>query len=119
MKDDRVRIFRIALQELIESLQATVRVNRWTGDEIVPEPLKESASRLVARLGAVDRLASSTFNGSPADKVRVVAMCSSMRKLDAAYLAYRQRLERAPTEQESAAMALDAEIDEVRAAAAP
>jgi hypothetical protein len=112
MKDERVTLFRKALEELIESLDATVRVKRWDG-EAIPEPLKESASRLVARLGTADRLASSTFAGSAADISRVEAMCGAMRRLDAAYVAYRQST---PAEHEAAAMALDTHIDEVKAA---
>jgi hypothetical protein len=117
MKDDRVRGFRVALQHLIESLQATVRVSRWTESESIPAPLQESASQLVARLGAADRLVSKPFTGSPPDVARVTVMCTSMRRLDAAYVTYRQHIERAPSERDSAAMSLEAEIDDVKAEA--
>src|SRR4051812_20572966 len=106
MKDERVTFFRKALEGLIDSLDATVRVTRWSGNEPIPEPLKQSAARLVERLGTADRLASGTFNGSAVDVARVKEMCSAMRRLDAAYVTYRQRIESAPAEREAAAMNL-------------
>jgi hypothetical protein len=115
MKDERVIFFRKSLEALIESLDATVRVVRWDGADAVPDPLKESASRLLARLGTADRLASAGFKGSVADVARVNAMAGAMRRLDAAYVAYRHQVEVKPAERDGAAMALDAEIDEVKA----
>jgi hypothetical protein len=114
MKDTRVAVFRKSLESLIESLDATVRVTRWAGTETIPEPLKDSAAQLVARLGTADRLANGNFKGSVADITRVNAMLAAMRRLDAAYVVYRQRLERKPAERDTAAMALDAAIDEIR-----
>jgi hypothetical protein len=114
MKDKRVIVFRTALEEVIESLDATLRVMRWDSGESVPEPLQESASRLVARLGAADRLASGVFKGTAADVQRVTAITESMKKLDAAYLAYRKKLGAGASEREKAAKALDALLDEIR-----
>jgi hypothetical protein len=114
MKDERVIFFRKALDGLIESLEATVRVTAWSGEESIPEPLKESASQLITRLGTADRLASDTFNGSATDTARVSAMCAAMRRLDAAYVTYRQRLT-TPAERSAAALALDSELEEVKA----
>ena len=114
MKDDRVKAFRKALEGLMESLDATVRVSRWDAEESVPEPLAESAGNLVVRLGAAGRLAAGTFRGSPVDVARVNAMCGAMRRLDTAYVAYRKTT---PREPDVAAMALHHEIDEVRAEA--
>ena len=117
MKDTRVTYYRKTLEGLLESLDATVRVKRWTGDESVPEPLKESASRLISRLGTVDRLASSQFKGNAADVARVNALVGAMRRLDTAYVAYCQESERGPREREKAAEALGATMDEVKAEA--
>jgi hypothetical protein len=114
MKDSRVTVFRKTLEGLIESLDATVRLTRWSGEESIPEPLKVSASLLVDRLGTADRFASSTFNGAQADVARVNLMLSAMRRLDAAYVDYRQHLSQSATEREKAALALDAEIDAVK-----
>jgi hypothetical protein len=115
MKDARVAVFRDALKGLIESLDATVRVTRWSDVEAVPGPLKESAARLTTRLGAAGRLASSKFSGSVADTARVNTMLGALRRLDAAYVAYHQRRAGSESERHAAAAALDAEIDEVRA----
>jgi hypothetical protein len=115
MKDARVTIFRSTLEGLIESLDATVRVTRWTDAESVPQPLKESAAQLLARLGAADRLASATFKGMPADVARVTTMRGAMRRLDAAYVAYRHGLSGTATERDYAETTLRAEIEAVKA----
>lgn len=112
MKDERVTFFRKALEGLVESLDATVRVARWNSEESVPEPLKGSASRLVERLGTADRLASGTFNGSVGDMARVKTMCGAMKRLDASYVTYRQAT---PKDRDGAAMTLDSDVHEIRA----
>lgn len=114
MKDQRVTLFTAALEGLMESLDATVRIMRWKGAEGVPEPLKVSAAKLLDRLGKADRLANGSFSGTPADTAKVTAMCTAMKRLDAAYVAYRQALDTAPSQSDEAALALDAEIDEVK-----
>jgi len=115
MKDKRVLVFRTALDELVESLEATMRVTRWESADSIPEPLQESASRLVARLGTADRLATGVFKGRPDDVSRVAALTSAMRKLEGAYVEFRRKLAAAPNERARAASALDAAIDEVKA----
>jgi hypothetical protein len=108
--------FRGALEALLESLDATVRIARWPreGEEAVPEPLQKSASQLVLRLFAATRLASGRFVGAPA----VAAISDDIRKavgeLDAAYLVYRKHVDSTPAEKGEAAMALDAELGRVK-----
>lgn len=114
MRDSRIVIFRRTLDGLIESLDAAVRVGQWAEEDAVPEPLKDSASHLVARLGAAGRLASGRFSGSVADTARVKAMTDAMRRLDTAYLAYCHGREASPGERDRTATALSAEIDRVR-----
>ena len=104
MKDQRIPFIRKTLDSLLESLEATLRVRRWSGAESVPEPLKLSADRLIDRLGAADRLAASAFRGTPADMTRVEAMLAAMKRLDAAYVAYRARVEKTPAEKDEAAV---------------
>ena len=116
MRDARIATFREALEGLIESLDATVRVGRWAETEGVPEPLKESASRLVARLGTAGRLSSASFTGTKADIERVNAMRTAMRRLDEAYVAYRQRVAGPPSERDRAATALGAEHEQIKSA---
>ena len=116
MKDARVTTFRKALEELIDSLDATIRVARWADGESIPDPLKESSSRLLARLGTAHRLAAASFSGTVADVARVSAMRAAMRRLDAAYVAYRQLAAGTPKDRDRAAAALSVELDEVKAA---
>jgi hypothetical protein len=117
MKDNRIKVFRAAIEALLESLDAYVRVERWSDAGDVPEPLHTAATKLVDRLGAADRLASGVFVGTPADANKVTAMCSAMKRLDAAYVSYRHQVERSPTQEATAWAALEAEIGEVRGGA--
>ena len=110
MNDSRVLVFRKTLEGLRESLEATIRVERWTGSDAVPTPLKQSAAQLNDRLGAANRLAAGRFTGSIADAARVGAIAGAVRRLDAAYVAFCQGRDR-----EVAARTLDAEILETRA----
>src|SRR5580692_9633258 len=110
MKDQRLKVFRHAVDGVIESLDAFVRVSRWSGVDVPPEPLRAAAAKLVDRLGAADRLSSGTFRGSPADVSKVSAMCVAMKRLDSAYVTYRKRVESTPDQVALAAAALEAEI---------
>jgi hypothetical protein len=114
MKDQRVPFIRRALDGVLESLEATLRVKRWTGAEEIPAPLQKAATRLVERLGTADRLAATAFRGTPQDVGRVEAMVAAIRRLDAAYVTFRQSLDRKPDELEAAAVALTEEIDHVK-----
>jgi hypothetical protein len=114
MQDKRVVIFRTALDELVASLDATLRVMRWEGTESIPEPLQECASHLVTRLGTADRLANGVFKGRPQDVTRVAALTGAMRRLEAAYVDFR-RTSTSPTDRAKAETALLAAIDEVKA----
>jgi hypothetical protein len=115
MKDQRLRVFRSAVEGVIESLDALVRVSRWSEADAPPEPLRTAASKLVDRLGTADRLSSGAFLGSPADVNKVTAMCAAMKRLDAAYVTYRKRIQSAPDQTVEAASALEAEIAETTA----
>ena len=114
MKDHRIKVFRAAVEGLLESLDAYVRVERWTEPGEVPEPLHTAARRLVDRLGAADRLASGVFVGTAADANKVTAMCSAMKKLDAAYVSYRHQVDGTLNQGGADWAALEAEIGEVR-----
>jgi hypothetical protein len=118
MKDQRLKVFRAALDAVTESLDALVRVARWSDvAEAPPEPLRTAVSKLVERLGTADRIASGTFVGSPADMTKVNAMCATMKRLDLAYVAYRKRLESKSEPPTQAAAALEVDIAEATAAA--
>jgi hypothetical protein len=115
-KDPRIVYFRGALESLIESLDATVRVQRWTheGGEAVPEPLRAMATQLVDRLGAANRLADGKFVGAPAVVASSEAIRAAIRELDAAFVAYRRNADGSTGERDEAAIALDTAIGRVK-----
>src|SRR5258708_7161071 len=118
MKDQRLKVFRAALDALIESLDALVRVSRWTDTtEAPPEPLRVAVSKLNDRLGTADRLASGKFIGTPTDMNKVNAICATMKRLDLAYVAYRKRVGSKPEQVGDAAGALETDIAEASAVA--
>lgn len=93
MRDRRVMVFKKSLEELVESLDATVRIARWEGLDEVPQPLRDSASKLVTRLGTTDRLAQGVFKGNAADVTNVNRMTDAMKRLETAYVTYRKKLD--------------------------
>jgi hypothetical protein len=113
MKDQRLKVFRGALEGLIESLDALVRVSRWSEADPPPDPLRTAAAKLLDRLGTAGRLSS----GTPTDTTKVNAMFATMRRLDVAYVSYRKRVESAPEQAGEAAATLEAEIAEATAGA--
>lgn len=112
MKDQRLEVFRTAVDSLTQSLESLVRVSRWTDADAPPEALSTAVSKLVERLGVASRLASTPFRGTPTDTRKVSAMCAAMKRLDAAYVVYRKRIASTPAEQSDAAAALELEISE-------
>jgi|HubBroStandDraft_5_1064220.scaffolds.fasta_scaffold96693_2 hypothetical protein len=119
MKDQRLKVFSAAVDALTESLDALVRVSRWTGVEAPPEELSAAVSKLVDRLGVASRLVSNPFQGIPADMRKVSAMCGTMKRLDAAYVAYRKRIASTPEQVVDAATALEFEMSEAARALSP
>lgn len=115
MKDQRLKVFRAALEGLIESLDALVRVSRWPASDSPPEPLRAAASKLLDRLGTAGRLSSGTFVGTASDATKVEAMFATMRRLDAAYVSYRKRVESTPAQTQDAIAALETDIAEATA----
>ena len=115
MKDQRVAAFRKVLTSLVESLDATVRVARWPGPEAAPTPLTNSASKLLDHLGSANRFAADRYLGSPPVVACMTAMSAATKVLDKAYVEYRRHLEAGKDELDRAAMALDHEIDGVKA----
>jgi hypothetical protein len=114
-KDPRIITFRSALESLIESLDATVRIARWEPrGEPIPEPLRRSAAQLQERLGSANRLAGSRFVGAPAVVATSVAIKEAVQDLDAALVAYRKRAEVSSGEREEAAIELDVEVGRVK-----
>lgn len=112
-KDPRIVTFRNALELLIESLDATVRIARWeAGGEPIPEPLRQSATLLQDRLGSASRLAAGRFVGAPAVLGTSEAIKEAVQDLDAAFVAYRKRAEGG--QREEAVIELDGEVGRVK-----
>ncbi len=114
-KDPRIVTFRGALESLIESLDATVRIARWqSSDGAIPEPLERSAAQLQDRLGSASRLAAGRFVGAPAVVNTSDAIKTAVQDLEVAFVAYRKRLDAGPSERDEAAIALDAVVGRVK-----
>jgi hypothetical protein len=114
MKDQRVPVLRRTLQALLESLDATARLSRWSSADSAPEPLQESAAKLEERLSAANGLSSCRFVGPSQVVATLTTMSEAVKHLDEAYVLYQSRIHSKPAEQADAAVALDAEIGSVR-----
>ena len=115
MKDQRIPLLRRSLEDLMESLDAIARLSRWDSQEAAPEPLRESAAKLGDRLCAANRLATGKFVGAAPVVASLTGMSGAIKRLDAAYVQYRQRIESKPSERDAAGMALDEELGGVKA----
>ena len=115
MKDQRLTFFRNTFEALVESLDATVRLARWNSTEAVPDPLRQSATQLLDRLGTANRLATGKFQGSPTVVASMTAIATAIARLDAAFVQYRKITETAPAQKDEAANQLDSEIGNVKA----
>jgi hypothetical protein len=114
-KDPRIVTFRGALESLIESLDATVRIARWdAAGEPIPEPLHHSAAQLQDRLGAATRLAKGKFVGAPAVVATSDAIRAAVMELDAAFVDYRKRAAGSRGRLDEAAIELDAELGRIK-----
>jgi hypothetical protein len=114
--DPRIVSFRGALESLLESLDATVRIARWQpGDGgPVPEALQRSAVQLQLRLGSATRLAAGKFAGTAAVVEKSDAIREAVRDLDVAFVAYRRRLGGTASDRDEAALDLDAVVGRVK-----
>jgi hypothetical protein len=111
--DPRIVSFRTALESLIESLDATLRIARWEeGGEPIPDPLRLSAEQLEDRLGSANRLASAKFVGAPAVVATSNAIREAVRDLDTAFVAYRKRAD--GDQRAEAVIELDGEVGRIK-----
>jgi hypothetical protein len=114
MKDQRIPALRRALDAVLVSLEATVRVRSWTGPEEIPEPLRSAAARLIERLRTAEKLSTFAPGTSGLDAARAQAMSAAVRRLDAAYVAFHKSTQSAPASAEVAIASLRDEIDVVK-----
>ncbi len=115
MKDTRVAAFRSALDSLVASLDATVRIARWTdAPDAIPAPLKKDADRIDERLRAAVTLAETKVVAAPPVMTRITAMAESIKGLDAAYASYRAEIAARPEAMRDAALTLEAAIGDAK-----
>ena len=113
--DACVAAFRSALESLMTSMDAAVRIARWTeAPEAIPAPLKKAATALDERLANATKLAETKVVGAPQVTARINAMSECIRRLDEAYKAYRAEIADAPGTVAEAALTLDAAIADVK-----
>jgi hypothetical protein len=114
-KDPRIVTFRGALESLLESLDATVRIARWeAGGDPIPEPLQLSAGQLLERLGSANRLAAGKFVGAPAVVALSEAIREAVNHLDVAFVAYRKRADGSGGQRAEAVIDLDAALGRIK-----
>lgn len=89
MRDRRPVTIRRALDALLEAVEASVRIHRWSEAEEIPAPLVRAAKEIAERRSAAEQATSMSFDGSPADAKRVAMMIDAMKRLEAAYAAWR------------------------------
>jgi hypothetical protein len=118
MNDRRVAAIREALENLLDSIDATSRLKRWDVTEPFPESLRKSATELDARLESANQLASKSYVGSQLVVSRLSGISDAIRRLDWACKDFRERITREPEQLSVALDAMDAEVDEVKNAAA-
>jgi hypothetical protein len=102
MNHHRVVVFRNALTNLLESLEAVAEVAGSNVAEQAPAQTSAVASQLQVRLSSAGRLAAGKFNGTHADSPHVASICGKINQLESAYVTYCRRLR----EHESPANAL-------------
>lgn len=88
MNHPRVLVFRDALADLIESIEATVHAPGAPGAD---EP-GVAAGKLQARLSTAGRLSTGKFSGARSDAPHVASICGKMSQLESAYVNYCRRL---------------------------
>ncbi len=113
MKDKRILVFKKSLEDLVESLDATLALAGLDDEDAAPAPVRESASRLPRLLGTTDRLAAGVFKGNPRSAAEVTELTGAMRRLADAYIAYRRELE-STASTDSASAQLAATLEQVK-----
>jgi len=117
MNDRRVAAIREALENLLDSIDATSRLKRWDATDPFPESLRKSATELDQRLEVANQLASKSYVGSTLVVSRLNGISDAIRRLDRACADFRARIALDPLQVSAALDAMDAEVDEVKNAA--
>ena len=89
MNGSVVVVFRDALANLLDSVDAVLEVARTTHtSEPAPEPTRVLAAQLQARFASAERLAHGKFVGNRFDAQRVATLCGAIKGVAGAYLSY-------------------------------
>jgi hypothetical protein len=86
MNGSVVVVFRDALANLLESVDAVLEVARAA--EPAPEPTRALAAQLQSRFASAERLAHGKFVGNRFDAQRVATLCGAITNVQGAYLTY-------------------------------
>src|SRR5512145_2122410 len=114
MNDRRVSAHRDALEALMDSVSATLRIERWDDADSVPESLQQRARLLEERLATATKLVATTYTGSPLVVSRLNGLSAAIQRLARACADFRDRMSRDPKQSEVALEVLNFEFDEVR-----
>jgi hypothetical protein len=114
MNDRRVAAIREALEALLDSIDATSRLQRWDASDSVPESLRRSAALFDQRREAANKLAASSYVGNILVLSRLNGISDAIRRLDRACEEMRTRVAQDPQQVSAALDAMDTEVDEVK-----
>lgn len=113
MNGSVVMVFRDALANLLDSVDATLEVARAAEPSTMPEPTRALASKLQARFASAERLARGKFVGNRVDTQRVATLCGAISNVQGAYLTFCGKA-RQPSAAEGAVEALSAAVETAR-----
>ncbi len=85
MNDRRVTAIRNALEALVESIDATLRIARWDISDPLPDSLRLAAAQLEANLKVANELARGNVSGTPAIVHRLTVSSAAVQRLTTAY----------------------------------
>jgi hypothetical protein len=115
MNDRRVAEIRGALEDLVESMDATTRIARWGNSDPIPDSLRTSAAKLEASLQFAHGLALASYAGTPAVTLRLLGTSAAIRRLIGAYVDFQAAKGTGAEADVHALEMLDAAIDSARA----
>jgi hypothetical protein len=111
MNDRRVCAIRNALEDFVESVDATSRIARWGNIDPVPDSLRHAAAELGARRKTANDLAMGGVSGAPVIVRRLSASSSAIKRLSNAYEEFLTRKRDPENDVAIALKELDAAID--------
>ena len=111
MNDRRVTAIRNALEALVESIDASLRIAKWDISDPLPDSLRLAATQLEANLKLATELARGNVSGAPAIVHRLTVTSAAVQRLAAAYKEFESLKGGEAIELAAARENLDAAID--------